>query len=389
MDTLLAMIRRLLGSLLPEQAKSRSLLHKFDSIFSPDTAHIHHRLVARGFSHRNAVLVLYLVSVAFGLGAFAVTTWNTSRASVVLFTAAIATFIGIKQLRYREIAVFRNGILLPMYDWPIMNHRLFQSLLDLGFINLAYAAAYVIGSHSQLSTLLDKASVANLSIVCGVQFLVFYFSGLHKGSFRDAGMGDVLRTLKTIALAVVITGIVFALRPNAQAAFSLTTGILDFYILLSLVLGSRISYHMLNYFFRKENGNGGKRVVIYGAGSSGLLTLQQILSDKRLKLTPVGFLDDTTHLEGKHQNGYPIFGGHWKIPKIHRQLQIEEIILSDKVPLPEIMKRLKSSAKEYGIKLQKLQVDLVDVSLESEGRPLSQLPVRIKEGERILKKDDI
>jgi len=380
MDTLLAMMRRLLGSLLPEQVRSTSFLRKLDSIFRPDNAHIHHRLVAKGFSHRDAVLLLYLVSLAFGIGAFAVTTGNNFGASLVLITVAVATLIGVRQLHYREIAVLRNGILLPMYEWPLMNRNFFRGFLDIGFINLAYGVAYIIGTHGQVSTLLDRAFITNLSIACGVQLLVFYFSGLYKGSLRYTGIGDVAKILKAVTFSVVITGVVFAIWPKTQAAFNLTTGILDFYILLSLVLGSRISFHVLNYFFRKESRDGGKRVLIYGAGSSGLLTLQQILNDEALNLTPVGFLDDATHLEGKHLNGYPIFGGHWKIPKILRQYKVEEIVLACKLLRPQVLRRLRDAARDYGIKLRRLQVEVVDFPIDSELASPSQ-PVRIRKEE--------
>ena len=380
MDTLLAMMRRLLGSLLPEQVRSTSFLRKLDSIFRPDNAHIHHRLVAKGFSHRDAVLLLYLVSLAFGIGAFAVTTGNNFGASLVLITVAVATLIGVRQLHYREIAVLRNGILLPMYEWPLMNRNFFRGFLDIGFINLAYGVAYIIGTHGQVSTLLDRAFITNLSIACGVQLLVFYFSGLYKGSLRYTGIGDVAKILKAVTFSVVITGVVFAIWPKTQAAFNLITGILDFYILLSLVLGSRISFHVLNYFFRKESRDGGKRVLIYGAGSSGLLTLQQILNDEALNLTPVGFLDDATHLEGKHLNGYPIFGGHWKIPKILRQYKVEEIVLACKLLRPQVLRRLRDAARDYGIKLRRLQVEVVDFPIDSELASPSQ-PVRIRKEE--------
>jgi len=382
MDTLLAMMRRLLGSLLPEQVKSTSLLQKLDSIFKPDNGHIHHRLVAKGFSHRDAVLLLYLVSLAFGIGAFAVTTGNNFGASLVLITVAVATVIGVRQLHYREIAVLRNGILLPMYEWPLMNHSFFRGFLDIGFICLAYGVAYIIGTGGQVSALLGRAFFTNLSIACGIQILVFYLSGLYKGSFRYTGIGDVTKMLKAVSLSIVITGVVSAIWPKAQAAFNLTTGILDFYILLSLVLGSRFSFHVLNYFFRKERRGGGKRVVIYGAGSSGLLTLQQILNDERLNLTPVGFLDDATHLEGKHLNDYPIFGGHWKIPKILRQYNVEEIVLSCKTLRPQVLRRLRDAARNYGIKLRRLQVEVVDFPIDSDLASPSQPPVRVR-------KDDV
>jgi UDP-GlcNAc:undecaprenyl-phosphate GlcNAc-1-phosphate transferase len=378
MDTLLSMIRRLLGSLLPQQVMATSLLRKLDNVFRPDNAHIHHRLVARGFSHRDAVLLLYLVSIAFGIGAFAVTTGNNFRAALILTAVAVATAIGVRQLRYKEIAVLRNGILLPMYNWPLVNRRFFQGFLDLAFINLAFVAAYAIGHQAKLSELFEKDLATNVSIACGIQLLVFYVSGLYKGTFRYTGLGDALKTLKAVILSVIVTGIALALLPFGPTPFELPTATLDFYFLLSLVLGSRLSFQILSYFFRKENGMGEKHVVIYGAGSAGLMVLHHLLNNEQLNLTPVGFLDDAPHLEGKRLNGYPIFGGHWKIPKILRQYKVEEIIVSSSVMKPQVLIRLRNAVREYGIKLRRLNVDVVEFPIDTEITPPVQPPARIK-----------
>jgi UDP-GlcNAc:undecaprenyl-phosphate GlcNAc-1-phosphate transferase len=40
-------------------------------VFSADREHIHHRLLGLGFSHRNAVLLLYVVSLSLALLALA------------------------------------------------------------------------------------------------------------------------------------------------------------------------------------------------------------------------------------------------------------------------------------------------------------------------------
>jgi UDP-GlcNAc:undecaprenyl-phosphate GlcNAc-1-phosphate transferase len=383
MDTLLSMIRRLLASLLPQQTKSTSFLNKLDSMFSPDHAHIHHRLMDRGLSHRNAVLSLYLVAVAFSLGALAITTGNHFGVSIVLVTIAAATFIGVRQLRYQEMAVLRNGLLLPMYEWPIMNRRFFRGFLDVGFMILAYAAACALTSHGETSMLFRKEFLTHTSIICGIQLGVFYFSGLQKGTFRYTGIGDILKMFRSVVLAVTLTAIVFAFFPNGRGAFGLSISIIDFYALLSLVLASRLSFNVLSYFFRRENGNSQKCVVIHGAGAGGLMVLQRILNEDRLHLAPVGFLDESPALEGTQLNGYPVFGGHWKIPKILRRHKVEEIILSSQNVSPQVLLRLRKAAREYGIKLRKLQVDIVDFPFEPEVVPAPQAPPRIVKKEKL------
>lgn len=372
MDTLLSMARRFLRSLLPSQGKSVTFLRKLDQIFLPDRGHIHHQLIARGLSHRSVVLVLYFVSCAFGIGAFFVTISNNLVASLILVAVGVATYVGIRQLRYKEMAVLRNGVLLPLYEWPLMNHRLFQGFLDLVFIVVSFSLAEYLGSGLRFSGLFSREFLSILGIISGISLVVLYFSGLYKGSFRHLGVGDVLTMLKAVALSVIVSGIVLMLFPASYGTTSLTTLLLNFYFLLSFVVGARISYHVLNYLFRREQ-NGDKRVLIYGADVNGILTLQQLINDHTLNLSPVGFIDDTPHLEGKHLNGYPIFGGHWKLQRLISTLNIDEIVLSGDAIKPEILNRIKQLARLHRITIRKFLVHLEDVSLETKkAQPVEQ-----------------
>ena len=71
-------------------------------LFEPDRMHIHHRLLDRGLSHRQAVLVLYAVSCAFGLLALILVypTWMGLLASAILL--ALLGTAGVYKLGYAE-----------------------------------------------------------------------------------------------------------------------------------------------------------------------------------------------------------------------------------------------------------------------------------------------
>jgi UDP-GlcNAc:undecaprenyl-phosphate GlcNAc-1-phosphate transferase len=363
MDTLLSMLRRLLGSLLPEQAKSKPFFGKFASMFVPDNGHIHHRLLARGLSHKSTVVLLYFVSCAFGLGAFAVTITNNVGASLILVAVAVATIVGVRQLHYKEMEVLRSGILLPIYEWPLMNRRLFQGFLDLAFVVVAYASAFFVVSHGRLTTISEQKLLATLPFVGGIKLLVFYAAGQYKGTFRHLSIGDALRTLKVVVLSESITGVVFAFLPQPWNIPELSILLLDFFFVLTLVGGIRTSFFVLNYLFRQEH-NGGRQVIIYGADARGVLALQQILNDHALNLSPVGFLDESPQLEGKRLNGYPVYGGHWKLQQLLRNMKIEEILLSGDAVKPEILRRLKQIARSHGVSVRRFTVRLEDVQLD-------------------------
>ncbi len=361
MDTLLSMTRRLLRSIVPQEKQSQTIFGRLVGMFLPDRGHIHHRLIDRGLSHRNVVLLLYMVSCAFGLGAFAVTITNNFGASLILVTVAIATFIGVSQLRYKEMAVLRNGTLLPMYEWPLMNSTLFHGFLDVAFIVAAFLLSLTLSDHPTHLDAVQRPFYVTLSLICGVQLLVFYLVGMYKSTFRQMGIGDLLKLLKTVTIAVFATFVLLEVVPNEFRPISLVLVALDFYFLLSFVVGARVSYLVLHYFSRNEQLRDGKRILVYGADAKGLMMVQQILQENARMFNPVGFLDDDPQLEGKKMNGYPIYGGHWKLARLLNTLKIDEIHIASEDVKPEALRRLMSISREKGVIVRSLKLQLEEV----------------------------
>ncbi|MGI5963220.1 MAG: MraY family glycosyltransferase [Lawsonibacter sp.] len=65
-------------------------LAKGQSPMTPDRGHIHHRLIDMGFSQKQAVAVLYVISAILGLSAVVLTTNGTVRAMLFLFALCVA-----------------------------------------------------------------------------------------------------------------------------------------------------------------------------------------------------------------------------------------------------------------------------------------------------------
>jgi UDP-GlcNAc:undecaprenyl-phosphate/decaprenyl-phosphate GlcNAc-1-phosphate transferase len=347
MDTLLSMVRRFLDSLLPERVPEK-FLHKMHSMFLPDRKHIHHQLVSLGLSHRRAVLTLYLVSCAFGLGAFAITVTNNIGASLILLAVAFASVAGVRQLRYKEMAILRNGVLLPIYEWPVINRTMFHGFMDLAFSAGAFTIAHYLAVTVNNGSL-EKLQIGTiLPIVCGIQIGIFYFSGLYQGTIHTPGIDDIIRVIRATGLSVLITAGVVALYPKAHFQFNFMFFLLDFYFLLTFVAGARLSYPILNYLFKREMKKG-KGVLIYGADNKGLLALQHILHNDKLELKPIGFLDERPYLEGKRINGFKIFGGHLKLPNVLKSHHVDEIILASEDLREEVLARVRKFAKDRGI----------------------------------------
>ena len=67
-------------------------------IFQPDKGHIHHRLLAMGFSQRQAVIFMYLISAGLCLAAVLLTEVDGVYALVLLGVLITIIFIGAKKI---------------------------------------------------------------------------------------------------------------------------------------------------------------------------------------------------------------------------------------------------------------------------------------------------
>jgi UDP-GlcNAc:undecaprenyl-phosphate GlcNAc-1-phosphate transferase len=79
-------------------------------IFQGDGEHIHHMLLARGWSQRRVVLILYAVCAVFGLLAAISIKTSSPLTGFVLFVIAVAVILGVGQLRYHEVDELRAGV---------------------------------------------------------------------------------------------------------------------------------------------------------------------------------------------------------------------------------------------------------------------------------------
>ena len=85
-------------------------------MFQGDNEHIHHMLLARGWSQRRVVLALYGVCTLFGLVAMIFTTTGSKTTGLIMFVVSVAVLIAVGHLRYHEIDELRAGVKRTVSD---------------------------------------------------------------------------------------------------------------------------------------------------------------------------------------------------------------------------------------------------------------------------------
>ncbi len=83
LDTTFAIVRRYRGGV---------------PIFKPDKGHLHHRLLDLGFTQRQAVLLMYVISALLGLSAVALTEVSNQLAIIIVCVVVVAVLLGAKKI---------------------------------------------------------------------------------------------------------------------------------------------------------------------------------------------------------------------------------------------------------------------------------------------------
>ncbi|HTG92739.1 MAG TPA: MraY family glycosyltransferase, partial [Pyrinomonadaceae bacterium] len=85
-------------------------------MFQGDNEHIHHMLLARGWSQRRVVLALYAVCTLFGMVAMIFTTTGSKATGLIMFVVSVAVLVAVGHLRYHEIDELRAGVKRTVSD---------------------------------------------------------------------------------------------------------------------------------------------------------------------------------------------------------------------------------------------------------------------------------
>jgi FlaA1/EpsC-like NDP-sugar epimerase len=126
-----------------------------------------------------------------------------------------------------------------------------------------------------------------------------------------------------------------AATTSGATAVELPNGVIALFFLLSLLLlvGVRVVARSLHE--RRPLGafrDGGRRersVLIVGAGDGGRLVLREILRNRELGLSPVGFVDDDTRKRGLRIDGVPVRGNtEGDFPRILDEAEPDEVIIA-------------------------------------------------------------
>ena len=324
--------------------------------------HSSHRLVAIGFSEKKAVVVLYGFSLASGLLALVINHLNigTSVVLIVLYLLFILFFwIYLAKVKvYSEKSIIEDhpsGRITPLLIDITYRRRLFEVLLDLVLITVAYYSAYLLRFEGVPGPNFDFF-LKSLPIVIACQILFFFLFGVYRGVWEDTSIRDLISYGKAIT-AGTIAPMLLLLFLYRFYSFSRAVFVIYWGLMLMLISLTRLSFRLLEEGVRRGNQKG-KPVLVYGAGLGGQMLVKEIETNKTHGMIIKGFLDDNRDIQRKRIRGYPVLGGCEDLEQILLKHPVKEIIISFKENSSDKKKETKRLLESFGVEVDVREMKL-------------------------------
>jgi FlaA1/EpsC-like NDP-sugar epimerase len=144
----------------------------------------------------------------------------------------------------------------------------------------------------------------------GLYLMGFLVFKSYTGIIRHTGVQDALRILLASAFAFglgVVIAVVFHFIPLRGTFFSLSIFTISVFMAMIGLIGFRFGVKNLFQQVLQKRRLGRTRVLIYGAGASGIITRITLGQDLSKFYDIVGFIDDNAQKWGKRVDGLPVF----------------------------------------------------------------------------------
>jgi UDP-GlcNAc:undecaprenyl-phosphate GlcNAc-1-phosphate transferase len=301
--------------------------------------HTSHRLVALGMSERKAVLSLYLLCAGLGFIAIfgvlfnlIVSTLITTFSIIVL--AVFGLYLGQKRVyRYGPDEADARAESNGFYNSFIRHKmRILEVAIDTCLIASAFVASYVLRFDGVIPDRFERQIVTTLPALIAVQLALFYYFGLYRIIWVYMDVYDLVTIAKAVFSGTIVAVLAIVGLTHFEG-YSRVVFVLNAFLLLVLVTGSRMLFRLFREYFAGLP-RSGRRLLIVGAGDAGVMILREIRNNPDLEYQPIGFIDDDKAKTGKRIHGLPVFGGRDALASVTRSERVDEILIA--IPsLPE------------------------------------------------------
>lgn len=354
-DVLLAIWRR----------SARKLSHSGAAVMAPkifgaDRHHLHHRLLSRGLTQRQAAGAMYALAVSLSLLALIPIFGGTNLLSFSLVGLIMIGLVGLRYIAPIEFIASSDGLravlLRPMKRSMVMLVYYTYDLIVL--ISAGWFAIWLV-EHATMTHFSKSDYLMVISVFVGCSMLGLSAAGAHLRRWSRAGIHDFLACLMWLTCGIILS-LALITTFLEDLSFRMTLihltafGLALWGLMLPRCFGKIIKVSAMSALHRNRSirNRTGRRALLYGAGNLGELFVSHLLqspSSRWSEYSFVGFLDDQENLRGLRMRGFPILGTMDRLDRLVAIDRIGCVIITTRNLSPARRRCLLDKAKRLGL----------------------------------------
>ncbi len=229
-----------------------------------------------------------------------------------------------------------------------LNRTLFFIITDIFFIALSVWLSFILRFDGNIPS--QYSPFIYRMIILAVIFIIptFYFQKLYSFSWSYVSANELISLFKAITIAFIFLSITIFLSyyfPHF-INFPRSTIFASYILVFIFTGGTRFAKRIYLRIFDSGKFSEKEKTLIVGAGDAGEQILRSIISSRKSKYSPVGFVDDNKIKQGVMIHGFKVLGKISDIPKVVAEKQIKKLIIA----LPSAGNKIIKDAVELGRK---------------------------------------
>lgn len=246
-------------------------------------------------------------------------------------------------------------MLLPKSNTPRWIIVIGDLLMSLSALFFAYLIRFDLEAKQELIKEEWEILSKSIGIYIVVKLVVFWLFKIHRGLIRHTSTEDFLRIFKATFTSTIILGLLGLVRFyyfDGKYLMPTSVLIMEFLISTMIIVGSRFAIKLV-YLESTKSKDIDERVIIYGAGISGLITKRTIEKDPQTRYKIIGFLDDNKKLSGNRLEGITIYNSD-DLEKLIRSEEVTELIIAIQNPDPDKRNRVVDACLAHDISIRQV-----------------------------------
>jgi len=228
-----------------------------------------------------------------------------------------------------------------VHDFGLRYRRLTIIATQTLLIPLAYYAAFLLRFDFGNTELWHDVYFKSVPLLIISRLIFFYYIDLFSGWWRYVDFEDIVKIGNAVAFSSLLFIACIAFIFGFEG-FPRSVLILDPLLMFLSLCGIRMLTRVVRQKLEQHTLKGSaKRVLIMGAGNTGVTALKEIKSSPVLNLMPVGFVDDDINKKGVRIKNLSVLGTHADIPALARKHKVDEVLIAvPSAPYQQIKKIL-------------------------------------------------